>query len=79
MDPEISNAKFRVPRECLAHQQYTLWTLAGGTTQNPGGSAKSPTAKFATANLTWREIPPPPHVLDLTQTAHETFDSRPVR
>ena len=37
-----------------------LWTLAGGTTQNPGGSAILPTAKFATANLTWGQIPPPP-------------------
>ena len=43
-----------------ANFSHTLWALAGGTTQNPGGSAKCPTAKFTTANLTWREIPPPP-------------------
>ena len=40
-----------------------LWR--GGTTQNPGGSAQFPTAKFTTANLTWREIPPPPPVRSL--------------
>ena len=53
-------AKFTLLREFLAHQQYTLWTLAGGTTQNPGGSAKFFAAKFITANLTWHEPPPPP-------------------
>ena len=35
-----------------------LWR--GVTTQHPGGSAKFPTAKFTTANLTWRNAPPPP-------------------
>ena len=53
IDREISLAKFRVLREFLAHRQYTLWTVAGGHTQNPGGSAK-----FTTVNLTWRKIPP---------------------
>ena len=57
---EISHANFGVLREFLAHQQYTLWTLAGGTTQNPGGSATFPTAKFTSANLT-RRGPPRPH------------------
>ena len=28
-------------------------------TQNPGASVKFPAATFATANLTWHEIPPP--------------------
>ena len=32
IDHEISHAKFRVLREFLAHQQYTLWTVAGGDT-----------------------------------------------
>ena len=32
----------------------------GGQTLTPGGSAKFPTAKFTTANLTWLQIPPPP-------------------
>ena len=32
IDREISHVKFRVLREFLAHQRYTLWTLAGGTT-----------------------------------------------
>ena len=53
-------------RELLAHQQYTLWTLAGGTTQNPGGSAKFLTAKFTAANLTSRNPSPPP-----VRLAHE--------
>ena len=50
---KFTHAKFRVLREFLVHQQYTLWTLAGG-------SMKFPTAKFATVNLNWRENPPLP-------------------
>ena len=57
---EISHAKFRDLRKFLAHQRYTLWTLAGGDTLNPRGSATFPTAKFTTANLIWRKISPPP-------------------
>ena len=57
IDREISHAKFGVLREFLTHQQYTLYPL------NPGGSPKFPTAKFTTANLTWRKIPPPPCIL----------------
>ena len=60
IDREISHAKFSVLREFLAHQQYTLWTLAGGTTQNPGGSAKLPTAEFTTAKFDLARNPPPP-------------------
>ena len=30
IDREISHATFRVLHEFLAHQRYTLWTLAGG-------------------------------------------------
>ena len=36
MDREICHAKFRVLSEFLAHQPYTLWTLAGGDTLNQG-------------------------------------------
>ena len=42
IDREISHAKFRVLHEFLVHQQYTLWTLAGGTAQNPGARRNFP-------------------------------------
>ena len=63
---EISHAKFRVLRNSGFSANFSqtssthcgLWR--GGQTLTPGGSAKFPTAKFTTVNLTWREIPPPP-------------------
>ena len=63
------SAKFRVFREFLAHQQHTLWTLAGGDTLWRGGSAKFPTAKFTTVNLTWSD--PPPLLWSLGKERHK--------
>ena len=52
----------KLHRACKAlHSTTCLGVPAKLTTQNPG--AKFPAAKFATANLTWHEIPPPPPVM----------------
>ena len=55
MDREFSHAKFRVLRKFLAHQRYTMWTLAGGDPLNRGAPRN-----FPQRNLTRREIPPSP-------------------
>ena len=55
MDREISHAKFRVLREFLAHQRYTLWTLAGGTTQKQRGPREIYHHEI------WFGAKPPPH------------------
>ena len=80
IDREISHAKFRVLREFLAHQQYTLRTLAGGQTLTPGGSVQFPTVKFTTANLTWHEItpPPPPKTRSGPQRVRTSSGERPI-
>ena len=42
IDREISHVKFRVLCDFLAHQRYTLWTLAGGDTLNRGAPRNFP-------------------------------------